>query len=59
VDFKYEKVSPRIYKVSVPRLNLGEYGFLAPGAVASANTASQGKIYTFLTAVPEILDPKP
>jgi hypothetical protein len=47
VEFKYEKVSPRIYKVSVPRLNLGEYGFLAPGAIASANTASQGKIYTF------------
>jgi hypothetical protein len=47
VEFKYEKVSPRIYKVSVPRLNFGEYGFLAPGAVASANTASQGKIYTF------------
>jgi hypothetical protein len=47
VEFKYEKVSPRIYKVSVPRLNLGDYGFLAPGAVASANTASQGKIYTF------------
>jgi hypothetical protein len=36
VEFKYEKVSPRIYKVSVPRLNIGEYGFLAPGAVATA-----------------------
>jgi hypothetical protein len=47
VEFKYEKVSPRIYKVSVPRLNIGEYGFLAPGAVATANAASQGKIYTF------------
>lgn len=23
------------------------YGFLAPGAVASANATSQGKIYTF------------
>ena len=47
VEFKYEKVSPRIYKVSVPRLNIGEYGFLAPGAVATANVAAQGKIYTF------------
>ena len=36
VEFKYEKVSPRIYKVTVPRLNIGEYGFPAPGAVATA-----------------------
>jgi hypothetical protein len=47
VEFKYEKIAPRIYKVMVPRLNMGEYGFLAPGAVATANAASQGKIYTF------------
>jgi hypothetical protein len=45
--FEYEKVAPRIYKIKVPRLSVGEYGFLAPGAVASANAASQGKIYTF------------
>lgn len=46
-SFEYEKVAPRIYKIKVPRLSAGEYGFLAPGAVASANAASQGKIYTF------------
>jgi hypothetical protein len=45
--FEYEKVAPRIYKIKVPRLSVGEYGFLAPGAVASANAASQGTIYTF------------
>jgi hypothetical protein len=47
VHFDYEKIEPRIYKVTVPRLSVGEYGFLAPGASESANTASQGKIYTF------------
>jgi hypothetical protein len=45
--FDYEKVAPRIYKIKIPRLSAGEYGFLAPGAVASANAASQGKTYTF------------
>jgi hypothetical protein len=47
VHFDYEKVANRIYKIKVPKLSVGEYGFLAPGAVASANAASQGKIYTF------------
>jgi hypothetical protein len=45
--FEYEIVAPRIYKIKVPRLSVGEYGFLAPGAVASASAASQGKNYTF------------
>jgi len=47
VSFEYQKVAPRIYKIKIQRLGVGEYGFLAPGAVASANVASQGKIYTF------------
>jgi hypothetical protein len=47
VSFEYQKVAPRIYKIKIPRLGVGEYGFLAPGAVASANVASQGKMYTF------------
>jgi len=47
VSFEYEKVAPRIYKIKIPRFGVGEYGFLAPGAVASANVASQEKIYTF------------
>ena len=47
VSFEYQKVAPRIYKIKIPRLGVGEYGFLAPGALAGANVASQGKIYTF------------
>ena len=46
VSFEYQKVAPRIYKIKIPRLGVGEYGFLAPGALAGANVASQGKIYT-------------
>jgi hypothetical protein len=47
VPFEFEKLAPRIYKIKVPTISGGEYGLLAPGAVASANAASQGKIYTF------------
>jgi len=46
-EFHFEKISPRTYKVELPTLALGEYGFLAPGAAASADMASRGKIYTF------------
>jgi len=45
--FKYEKVAPRIYKIQIVKLDAGEYGFLAPGAIGSSNAASLGKIYTF------------
>lgn len=51
VQFKYEKIAPRIYKIPIPSIEPGEYGFLAPGAVTSANAASLGKIYSF--RVPE------
>jgi hypothetical protein len=47
IAFKFEKVAPRTYKIELPSLALGEYGFLAPGAAASADLASRGKIYTF------------
>jgi hypothetical protein len=47
VEFQFEKIGPRTYKVELPSLALGEYGFLAPGAAASADMASRGKIYTF------------
>jgi hypothetical protein len=47
IDFQFEKIAPRTYKVTMPSLALGEYGFLAPGAAASADMASRGKIYTF------------
>jgi len=50
VGFTFEKVAPRTYKVELKGLAPGEYGFLAPGAVASANVASQGKAYTFRIA---------
>ena len=51
VDFENKKVASRRYVVSIPKLQKGEYGFLAPGAVASQNAAgSAGKIYSFSVA---------
>jgi membrane-associated protease RseP (regulator of RpoE activity) len=47
VPFKFEKIALYSYKVELGDLRPGEYGFLAPGAVASANAASLGRIYTF------------
>ena len=47
VPFEGKKVENRIYKVLLPNLGAGEYGFLPPGAVTSANSASIGKMYTF------------
>ena len=46
-EFHFEEIAPRTYKVELPTLALSEYGFLAPGAAASADMASRGKIYTF------------
>jgi hypothetical protein len=50
VDFKYEKVAARTYKIELRGPGAGEYGFLAPGTTASLNAASQGKMYTFSLA---------
>jgi hypothetical protein len=47
IAFKFEKIAPRTYKIELPSISMGEYGFLAPGAAASADLASRGKIYTF------------
>lgn len=47
VPFEGTKLSTRTYKVLLPSLGAGEYGFLPPGAFGSANSASIGKIYTF------------
>lgn len=47
IEFKFEKIAPRTYKAELPALTIGEYGFLAPGAAASSDLASRGKIYTF------------
>jgi hypothetical protein len=47
VPFEGKKVASRMYKVLLPSLGAGEYGFLPPGAVTSSNSASIGKMYTF------------
>jgi hypothetical protein len=47
IEFKFEKIAPHTYKVELPAVSIGEYGFLAPGAAASSDLASRGKIYTF------------
>lgn len=47
VEFEFERIRPRTYKIQVRQLDKGEYGFLPPGAALSASAASMGKIYTF------------
>ena len=47
MSFDFQKVGSRTYRIVLNSLSVGDYGFLAPGAVASANVASNGKIYTF------------
>src|SRR5580658_1482487 len=47
IPFEGKRVSKGVYKVLVPKLGAGEYGFLPPGAAASHSSASIGKIYTF------------
>jgi hypothetical protein len=46
LPFEGKKVGNRLYKVVLPRLEAGEYGFLPPGAVGSASSASIGKLYS-------------
>jgi hypothetical protein len=47
VLFEGKKIATRIYRVLLPSLGAGEYGFLPPGAFTSASSASMGKMYTF------------
>ena len=59
VEFKFEKIAPRVYRVTLGNLSKGEYGFLPPGgqfgalgggasgAMIMQGSASAGKIYTF------------
>jgi hypothetical protein len=47
IAFDFQKVAPPTYKIKLSNLGVGEYGFLAPGAAASSDLASRGKIYTF------------
>ena len=47
VPFESKKAASRTYRILLPNLGAGEYGFLPPGAVSSASSASMGKIFTF------------
>jgi hypothetical protein len=48
VPFDGTKVGPRSYVITIPQaLPPGEYGFLPPGAILSANLGSAGKINSF------------
>ncbi len=47
LSFDAKPVGKRLWKVVLPSLEAGEYGFLPPGAFGSANSASIGKMYTF------------
>jgi hypothetical protein len=44
--FDSEKIGPRVFRIKLPSLKKGEYGFLPPGNT-SGNIASSGKLYTF------------
>jgi hypothetical protein len=44
--FDSEKIAPRVFRVRLPALKKGEYGFLPPGNT-SGNIASSGKLYSF------------
>jgi hypothetical protein len=48
MQFEGRKIAPRTFVVSFSAgSGFGEYGFLPPGAFASMNAASSGKIYSF------------
>ena len=59
VQFKFEKIAPRVYRVMLGNLPKGEYGFLPPGgqygamgggasgAMIMQGSPSAGKIYSF------------
>jgi hypothetical protein len=47
ISMKFEKLGRNTYRATLSDLKKGEYGILAPGALASANGASSGKLYTF------------
>jgi hypothetical protein len=44
--FESEKIAPRVFRIKLPVLKKGEYGFLPPGNT-TGNIASSGKLYTF------------
>lgn len=47
IAINFQRIGHDTYKGTIPDLRTGQYGFLAPGALASANGASNGKLYTF------------
>lgn len=47
IAINFQRVGHDTYKGIISDLRSGQYGFLAPGALASANGASTGKLYTF------------
>lgn len=47
LPFEGKRVANRMYKVLLPKMGAGEYGFLPPGAVTSSSSASIGKMFTF------------
>jgi hypothetical protein len=47
VSFQSKKVRSRTYLVTTDSLSAGEYGFLPPGAIATQNLGSSGKIASF------------
>jgi hypothetical protein len=48
VPFEGKKIGIRTWVVVLPNLGAGEYGFLAPGSVATQHAGAQlGKMYTF------------
>jgi hypothetical protein len=47
VAFEGKKIASRTYKVILPSLGAGEFGFLPPEAVSLSKGASIGKMYTF------------
>jgi len=52
VDFKSDKIAPRVYQVTLDAAaGKGEYGLLPPGSYSSSNMGSNGKIYT--VTIPE------
>lgn len=47
IPFEGRKAASRMYKVVLPNLGAGEYGFLPPESVTLSKGASIGKMYTF------------
>ncbi len=47
IPFEGKKVASRTYRVVLPNLGAGEYGFLPPEAVMLSKGSSIGKMYTF------------